>query len=186
VHAPPATGGGSAIILPVPAAEPLVSGWRLRHDPSAAAGVPAHVTIVAPFLDPEQITDELLGELRRLLAARPAPRVQFIRTARFAPAGAVPGVLYLDPEPADELRGLTRAVVARWPEAPPYAGLHAEIVPHLTVAIADEVTLEEIEGELTRALGRGVAATLDQAMVYVHVGERWRGVATLPLGVGRG
>jgi 2'-5' RNA ligase len=188
VHAPPITGGASAIILPVPAVESLVSGWRLRHDPTAAAGVPAHVTIVAPFLDPERITGELLGELRDLLAARPAPRVQFTRTARFAPAGAAPGVLYLDPEPADELRQLTRTVVARWPEAPPYGGLHSEIVPHLTVAIADEVTLDAIEAELSgalEALGAGLAATLDQAMVYVHAGDRWRQVATLPVGVGR-
>jgi 2'-5' RNA ligase len=158
----------------------------MRHVASAEAGVPAHVTVLAPFLASERMTDEVLGELGGLLAARPAPRVRFTHTARFAPSGAAPGVLYLDPEPAGELRGLTRAVVARWPEAPPYGGLHAEIVPHLTVAIADEATLDAIEAKLTGALGGGVggglAATLDQAAVYVHAGERWRAVATLPLG----
>jgi 2'-5' RNA ligase len=183
---PPITAAASAIILPVPSAEPLISGWRLRHDASALAGVPAHVTIVAPFLPPERITGEVLGELHRLLAARPAPRVRFTHSARFAPAGAAPGVLYLDPEPAGELRELTRAVVARWPEAPPYGGLHAEIVPHLTVAIAGELTLDAIDDELSRALGDGFAATLEEATVYVHAGDRWRQVAALPVGAGRG
>jgi 2'-5' RNA ligase len=182
---PPTAGGVSAIIMPVTAAEPLISGWRLRHDPSAASGVPAHVTVVAPFVAPARLTEELIMELGALFAARAAPRVRFARMARFAPAGEAAGVLYLAPEPADELRALTQAVVARWPEAPPYGGLHAEIVPHLTVAIAGEAALDAIERELSGALGTGFAATLDRAEVYVHAGERWRRVASLPLGAGR-
>ncbi len=179
---PPAVCAASAIILPVVAAEPLVSGWRRRHDPSAAAGVPAHVTVLAPFLAPDRITEAVLGELRALFATRAAPRVRFLRTGRFPAAAGVPGVLYLDPEPADGPRALTEAVVARWPEAPPYGGSHAAIVPHLTVAIADEPTLDAVERELSGGLGDGFAATLAEAVVYVHAGGHWRAVASLPLG----
>jgi 2'-5' RNA ligase len=181
VGAPPSPGEVSAIILPVPAAEPLVSGWRRRHDRSAAAGVPAHVTVIAPFLAPERLTEELIAELRALFGPRPAPRPSFTRIGRFAPAGDGTGVLYLAPEPADELRALTEAVVARWPEAPPYGGLHVSIVPHLTVAIADDATLDRIEHELTDALGDGFAATLDQAVLYLSLGDRWRPHVALPL-----
>lgn len=177
----PGSGGASAIVLPVPAAEPLVSAWRRRHDASAAAGLPAHVTVLAPFLPPGRLTDETLGELRALFAGRVAPRVRFVCTARFAPAGGAPGVLYLDPAPSGELRELTGAVAERWPEAPPYGGLHAEIVPHLTIAIAPEATLDAIEHELGSALGEGFAVTLAEAVVYVRDGERWRPLASLPL-----
>ena len=40
----------SAILLCVPEAEKLVHEWRLKGDPSAARGVPAHVTLLYPFL----------------------------------------------------------------------------------------------------------------------------------------
>jgi 2'-5' RNA ligase len=182
---PGAAGGGqvvSAIILPVAAAEPLVSGWRLRHDPSASASVPAHVTVLAPFLAPDRITDRVIAELRALFAARTAPRARFARTGRFAPAGAAAGVLYLAPEPADGLRALTETMVARWPEAPPYGGVHDAIVPHLTVAIADAPTLDRIERELIEALGDGFRATLTEAVLYVHAGDRWRAEASLAFG----
>jgi 2'-5' RNA ligase len=183
---PPIHGGASAIILPVAAVESLVSRWRCEHDASAAAGVPAHVTVVAPFLASERLTDSLLGELAELLATQAPPQVRFGRTARFAPSGTAAGVLYLDPEPARELRELTGAVVARWPEAPPYGGLHAEVIPHLTVAIADEPTLDTIEREVGGALGHGITATLERAAVYVHSGNRWREVASLALGLAAG
>ena len=38
----------SAVVIPVPEAEPLVGELRLEHDPAAAAGVPAHVTLLSP------------------------------------------------------------------------------------------------------------------------------------------
>jgi 2'-5' RNA ligase len=183
---PPRTGGASAVILPVPAAQALVSRWRPCDGAPAEPGVPAHVTVVAPFVAPARLTEETIAELRALFAAVAAPRVRFSRTARFAPATDAAGVLYLAPEPADGLRALTQTVVARWPEAPPYGGLHPQIVPHLTVAIAGELTLDAIDDELSRALGDGFAATLEEATVYVHAGDRWRQVAALPVGAGRG
>jgi hypothetical protein len=53
----------SAILLCVPDAEPLVHGWREKGDPSAAHGVPAHVTLLYPFLPLERIDAGVLGEL---------------------------------------------------------------------------------------------------------------------------
>jgi hypothetical protein len=38
--------------LVVPEAEPLVKPFRDRYDPSAAAGVPAHITLLYPFKQP--------------------------------------------------------------------------------------------------------------------------------------
>ena len=42
----------SAVVVEVPEAEPLVGAWRLRFDPVAALGMPAHVTLLYPFVAP--------------------------------------------------------------------------------------------------------------------------------------
>ena len=99
--------------------------------------------------------------------------VQFRRTARF------PGVLYLDPEPADGLRQLTLAIAERWPEAPPYGGGFDEVVPHLTLAQgATDGVMDDIETEVLRGLP--VRTRLVEACLYVFDGGRWRLRARLP------
>jgi hypothetical protein len=157
----------TAVVVPVPEAEPLVGPWRARFDPSAARGMPAHVTALYPFVAP---TESVLAELRELCAALPVLHVEFTRTARF------PGVLYLAPEPADGLRRLTHAIAGRWPEAPPYGGAFDEVVPHLTVAQGDAPA--GIEAELRRGLPIG--ARLTEARVYAFDGARWEPRARLP------
>ena len=59
----------SALIVAVPEAEPLVHEWRLRYD-NAELGIPAHVTLIFPFVPAEEIGEELVAELRELFAAR--------------------------------------------------------------------------------------------------------------------
>ena len=53
----------SAVLLAVPEAEPLVHEWRAVGDPSAAHGVPAHVTLLYPFLPSDQLDDGVIAEL---------------------------------------------------------------------------------------------------------------------------
>jgi 2'-5' RNA ligase len=159
----------------VPAAEPIVAGWRERFDGSASEGMPAHLTVLYPFLPEERLTDDVVAALRLLCADLPALDVAFRRTGRF------PGVLYLDPEPADALRRLTLAVVRRWPEAQPYGGAHAEVIPHLTVAqVPAEDVLADIERRVARELP--LETRLEAAVLDVFDGVRWRERARLPLG----
>jgi 2'-5' RNA ligase len=168
----PSEKGQSAVVVPVPAAEPLVSTWRQRFDSSAAQGMPAHITALYPFLPDERLTDGVLAMLGELCAQSPVLDVQFRHTARF------PGVLYLDPEPADGLRKLTAAIAQRWPEAPPYGGAFQEVIAHLTVAhsVGDRA-LDHIEADVVRGLP--VAARLEEAWLYVFDGRRWRPRARL-------
>ena len=42
----------SAVLVPIPAAERVVSTHRSRLDGAAALGVPAHVTVLFPFVPP--------------------------------------------------------------------------------------------------------------------------------------
>jgi hypothetical protein len=53
----------SAVLVPVPEAERVVSRYRARLDGAAALGVPAHVTVLYPFVPPAAITAATLEEL---------------------------------------------------------------------------------------------------------------------------
>ena len=44
------------------------------------------------------------------------------------------GTTWLHPEPSAPFAELTNAVWERWPECPPYGGVHDIVVPHLTIA----------------------------------------------------
>ena len=54
----------SALVVLVPEAESLVQAFRDRYDPSAAAGVPAHITLLYPFRPPGEIDRAMLDDLR--------------------------------------------------------------------------------------------------------------------------
>ncbi len=85
--------GQTAIIIPVPAAEPIVGRWRRQLDPAAAAGVPAHITIIYPFLSEQDLDEDMLGDVRRLVARHPSFTVTFAGCDQF------PDVLFLVPDP---------------------------------------------------------------------------------------
>jgi 2'-5' RNA ligase len=159
--------GESAVVVPVPAAEQAVSSWRDRYDPSAAEGMPAHITALYPFLDVERLTPTLVTTLRRLCRELPSLDVEFARTGRF------PGVLYLDPEPAEGLRRLTATIVDEWPEAPPFGGAFDHVIPHLTIANGvDQAVMAAIERDLLPVLPLRTA--LAEACLFVFDGARWQ------------
>src|SRR5512144_3267442 len=106
----------SALIIAVPEAEPLVKVLRDRFDPSAPLGVPAHITILVPFVPPSEITPVVLAELRELFAQFLVVEFTLPELRRF------PEVLYLAPSPAEPFKALTYAVVDRYPDYPPYGG----------------------------------------------------------------
>ncbi|MCA1711078.1 MAG: 2'-5' RNA ligase family protein [Actinobacteria bacterium] len=130
----------SAVLLAVPEAEPLVSQWRAKGDPSAAHGVPAHVTLLYPFLPAEQVDDGVLGELAWFFKGVDSFPVRFTRVARWEHVG----VVYLAPE-SDVLTQLTRSLARRWPECPPYSGEIPvdELIPHLTIVHTDDRALRQ-------------------------------------------
>src|SRR4051794_1837373 len=119
----------TAVIVPVPAAEAVVSEHRERLDRAAAWGVPAHVTVLYPFLRPEALDGTALAALSAAVATVQAFDCTFTSTAWFSP-----DVLWLAPDPSQPLRQLTLAVWGAFPDHPPYGGVYDGIEPHLTVA----------------------------------------------------
>jgi len=118
----------TALILPALDVEPLVGAFRLRHSADARAGVPAHLTIMFPFLEPAAVSDEALRALDSLFAAEPAFDYMLVAVREFRDGG----VIYLAPEPAEPFVRLTELVAARF-GVKPYAGAYIDAVPHLTV-----------------------------------------------------
>ncbi|WP_058043708.1 2'-5' RNA ligase family protein [Streptomyces roseifaciens] len=167
--------GQTGLIVRIPEAEPAVRRWRDRFDPSAEAGVPAHVTILFPFLDESRMDSLVYSTLVDVLGSHQAFSLRFQR------CGRLPEVLYLVPEPDTPLRQLTEAIAERWPEAPPYGGRFDETVPHLTIAQGqDEVVLEEIEADL---LGRlPFTAHASSVVLMAYDGTTWQERASFALG----
>lgn len=148
--------------------------WRRRFDPAAEVGVPAHVSVLYPFLDHARIDVTVLEALRELLGGHAAFDVTFHRCGRF------PDMLYLAPEPDGLFRALTGDVVDRWPEAPPYGGRYADTVPHLTVAYSPEPSvLDGIETDL--AAGLPFTARVTSVQLVVWDGADWHDAETFPL-----
>ena len=124
----------TALIVPVPEAEPAVAELRLAHDGSAALGVPAHVTILVPFAPPDEVDEDAVANV-----LAPFERFAFTldRVERFPE-----GVVWLHPEPSEPFSALTAAFVARWPEHPPYEGAHEVVIPHLTLSDEDPIEVD--------------------------------------------
>ena len=123
----------TALVIFAPAAEPLVQRLRDKHDPSAPSDMPVHVTLLYPFVPRADVDAGLLEELRLFFAAYPRFAFSLAHTARF------PKVLYLAPEPLEPFQKLTRALVAQYPNYPPYGGTYDvdDITPHLTIAYTE-------------------------------------------------
>ncbi|MEU4091531.1 2'-5' RNA ligase family protein [Streptomyces sp. NPDC026673] len=167
--------GQTGLIVRIPEAEPAVRRWRERLDPSAQAGVPAHVTVLFPFLDESRMEALVHSALADVLGGHQAFDLRFERCGRF------PEVLYLVPEPDAPLRRLTEAIADRWPEVPPYGGRFAEVVPHLTIAQSPEdAVLAEIEADLSAMLP--FTSHVASVELIVYDGVEWRERASFALG----
>jgi hypothetical protein len=111
------------LVVPFPEVADVVDPWReqsLGAKPSN--GVPPHVTLLAPCPGDADAVAEVLADTN-------AFDVDFRELRRFT---VVP-TLYLAPEPAEPFILLIQALVERFPDWPPYGGLHDTVVPHLTV-----------------------------------------------------
>lgn len=149
----------TTLLIPVPEAEPLVAEWRARYDPSAAAGVPAHVTLLYPFLPPEKADESIVSELRSLLG--PRSRFEFSLAKSGWLAEEIVRILYLAPDPPEPFARLTDLLTSRFPDCVPYGGFFADLVPHLSVAHASADPPDELEAVLNSALP--IACVADEA-----------------------
>jgi 2'-5' RNA ligase len=165
----------SAIVVPVPDAEALVGQDRLEHDPVASAGVPAHITLIVPWLPPDEIVASDLAELAVTLRGIESFEFSLDRVGWFGRR-----VLWLAPDPIEPFVKLTSMLADQF-GTPPYDDEFDEVVPHLTVAHAsDGVELESVARRL--GLGLPIPCRAREAWVMVGDGRSWSVRATCPLG----
>jgi hypothetical protein len=156
----------TALIVPVPEAEAAVGAIRLAHDWSAARGVPAHITILFPFLPPEELDEAALHDVFARFAAFD---FALDRVEQFED-----GLVWLHPDPSWRFADLTAAVWQRWPDHPPYEGSVDEVIPHLTVS----------EKPIDLALALPIAARAHEVVLIEEeeAGGNWATRLRLPLG----
>lgn len=169
--------GQTGVVVAVPAAEPVVGPARSAYDTSAAFGVPAHVTVLYPFLPIDAVGAEVLAELGGICTSVPVFDVSFAEVRQW------PGVGYLAPDPEAPFRELTAKLAARWPDHRPYGGAFDDVVPHLTIAEGDADALATAEAMVRPGLP--IATRVERVDLIAFDGSRWTSTAHWALGDGR-
>jgi len=139
--ADPVSGVVVRVRLPAP-----LERLRRHEDFAAKVGVPAHVTLLFPFVP----AAELRPGIRRVLAEIAATVEPF--DVRFAEVGRFPGVVYLAPEPRYRFTALTEAIARRFPDYQPYDGAFDEVIPHLTLVESATAPLDAVAAAAERHL----------------------------------
>ena len=134
--------GHSVLLVPVPQLERYVRARTEHYDPAYVSADPAfvhaHVTVLGPFLAPDEIDHNAVRLIDQITSATAPFVFTLSRLATFPN-----GIVHLLPEPAGPFRRLTAALWDAFPTCPPYAGAFPEVVPHLTLdALSADVTAE--------------------------------------------
>jgi 2'-5' RNA ligase len=168
----------SALIIGIPEAEPAVGDLRARYDTAATWGVPAHITLLYPFVRPASIDVEVLSLLQDLIWTIPRFDIVLTRIGWFGDK-----VLWLGPDPDEPLRVLTTALSTTF-GLRPYGGAHTDVIPHLTVAHDHPLTaMRRAATQVQRQLP--IHTTVDRVQLITgrpEPGPSWRTVSEFPLG----
>jgi 2'-5' RNA ligase len=167
----------TAVVIPVREAETIVRQRLLQVRPSLLPrdhGVAAHITLCAPFLPPERIDDGVISELAHWFADLTSFPYSLTEVAEFPD-----GVVYLAPEPALPFTRLSLELRRLFPETTAL-GAFDEFVPHVTVPLAPEETVDDLREHLRRSLPV-TAHAVEAALVHVEEGNT-HVIANLPFG----
>jgi hypothetical protein len=159
------TNGQTGLVIPVPAADGLLASVGARHPGTVREGVPAHVSLLYPFVAAAELDEQVISALSELFAEQVPIPVEFGKCYRHD------GFVALHPEPIDGLARLLSETRRRWPDVVPYEGLYGDVEPHVTVAMrASEEVAVTIEQEVTAELP--FSAELGEAWLVAFEG-RW-------------
>jgi 2'-5' RNA ligase len=106
----------SAIVVPFAGLEPANGRWRQALTTDGADSMPAHVTLIYPFVADVRLRDDVIAALRVVLVTFSPFDVRFEAFARLE---ADPPVLYLEPDPAQPFLDLMAAVRSPSSDAQP-------------------------------------------------------------------
>lgn len=142
--------GTTVLLVFVPAVDSLRAKAE-RLGGFLPAALPAHLTLLYPFVPVRELAAETNRELQRLARGHLPLELTLRRTGRFE------GVLWLDP--GVEVNPLVADVRKTWPHYPPYGDPKFVVVPHVTLAQTDDrAILDRIEMEIACELPLTVIA----------------------------
>ncbi len=163
----------SVVAVPIPEARALTSPWRGPHS------LDAHVTVAAPFLDPLEIDDAVVGRLAACLADERAFDVVFDAVGWFDRR-----VVYLAPADPSPFRRLADVVTRTFYPDGAARGA-SRTVPHLTVA--KNRPIDALDGAAaTVAAGLPLSCRASEVVLYLYGSDTgsWRSRVRLPLARG--
>ena len=150
---------------------------RRRLVGNAADGVPAHMTLLHPFVEPR----DLDSAVRRRLGAVVAQHSSF--EYHLSEMATWPLAVYVAVRPVEPFARLQRNLQAAFPDFPIYgepAGFG--FVPHVTIADRDHVAEPGLATDPAwAALPRPSRATAIE-LIGTDAGGRWRLIWRIPLG----
>jgi 2'-5' RNA ligase superfamily len=171
--------GVSGLVIPVREADTIVRQRLLQTDPALLpqdGSVAAHVTLLAPFVEPDGLDEGVLDELGRFFADITPFRFELTEVCQF-PGGPT----YLSPEPASFFRRLTVELSRLFPEFPPYGGAFDDVVPHLTVPLPAGETAGDLAEQLAGRLPLTAHAT--EACLLWSAPHQTHSLAGFPFGI---
>ena len=164
-------GRASALLLEVPEAEPFVGEIRARWDPYAGRGLPAHITLLYPFVPPAQLSAEIRQTIRDLFAEVPAFEFSLTDVRGFGDAA-----VYLGLRDEADLSSLMERIYRRFPAYPPYGGAHDAAPPHLTVGaeLAPGEREQLLRSPAVLRLPLPIAGRANEATLMIERAGRWQ------------
>jgi hypothetical protein len=170
-------GTESVLLVEVPAAEVTVGRHRENLDANASLGIPAHITVLSPFMAPQMISPLVLAELERVFASIRRFHFQLAATGWFGEE-----VLWLAPTEPAHFGALTDGVYKAFPAFPPFGGQHDELIPHLTVGHGRPLNeLRAAEKSIRPQLPIEADVTTVTLMTEQSAGGQWAKAATFAL-----
>jgi 2'-5' RNA ligase len=171
-------GPHSGLIIEVPEAEPAVRQHREQLDANALLGIPAHLTVLYPFMPPETIDATALTRLEELFADVRRFPFQLDHTDWFGDE-----VLWLGPRDPGPFRALTQRVFQAFPAFLPFEGRFDDVVPHLTIGHGRPLEeLRAAENAVRASLPIEASAVAVTLMTQTSAGEHWTRIASFSLG----
>lgn len=165
----------TGLVLAVPALQGFVERHRYPSDMTGSLGIPAHVTVLYPWVH-GPLEDGVLDRCAQVVSDVGPVRMTFRRVATFPQ-----GVVYLVPEPEDRLRELTQLLVQAYPDCVPYGGEFPDPQPHLTVTTGPPEELGLLEAKALADLAPTECTVSTLSVLEQQPDGRWRIARELPL-----
>lgn len=150
-----------AIVVVFPELVSIVDTWRLKCVDVAIKGVPPHVTQLFPWKE-APIRDGDIQAVSELCTGTMPFNIEFHELSYFEC-----GTIYLVPTDNQLITGLSKKSWATFPETPPYAGMHKDSIPHLTVAQADSQTIASLFADVSQDLAGALPCSFQVSEITI-------------------